>query len=365
MGKQDWMMDRIPIPDYPGDITPEWLTRVLQRSGAITGDTQVRCLSFSDPGRESSYAGYVSRLTLEYDREINAGPRTMIAKLPAPERLIRLLFRSIYRNETLFYRQLADSVRIPVPACYAALINRRRTRSFLLLEDLSDIATPGDHETGCTTNQASLALTRLANLHAAWWNSPSLDEISWLGRYEVNSRKNWLIYAGAWGPFQYRLRHVTPPATLRLYRSLWRSRETLQRLEAGRPRTLQHGDFRLANLAFGSDEVYAFDWQVIRSGPPLFDVAWFMITSLTIEQRRLAEETLLSTYHCALADAGVTDFTMEDLLADYRLALLMTIPQIMVIGAFLRIDERREAELKKLLQRFDALRVDHQLEHLL
>lgn len=357
-------MRRIPIPAHPIDITPDWLSCVLHRERIIPQSSSVHNVELSDPGREASYAGYVSRLTLAYDTPDNPGPRTMIAKLPAPERAIRRLFRTLYRNEVMFYRQLAESIPFPVPKPYAALINRSQTRSLLLLEDLAGAARPGDHDTGCTTDEARSALVQLARMHALWWNSARLDEIAWLGRYGVGSTKNWLIYAAAWLPFQLRLRHVAPPETLRLFRSLWQYRTQLQRLELGRPNTLQHGDFRLANLAFAPERVYAFDWQVVRIGPPLFDVAWFMVTSLTIAQRRESEADLLNAYHAELEKAGISGYSMDEPMADYRLALLLTIPQIMVIGAFLRLDEERKAELQKLLQRFDAARQDHQLHSL-
>jgi thiamine kinase-like enzyme len=358
-------MTRIRIPRHPGALSPEWLTDVLRRTDVLTGEDRVHHVTLSDPGQEASYAGYVSRLTLEYECRDTPGPRTLIAKLPAPERIIRRLFRSLYRNEALFYRHLADRVPFPVPECYAALLNRKRTRSLLLLQDLQPFATPGDHDEGCTVEQARIALTRLAALHAQWWNSPELAEIDWLGQYRFNSRQNWMIYAGALGPFLYRLRHITPPQTLRMIRSLWRCRDTLLQRESGRPFSLQHGDFRLANLAFSADEVYAFDWQVVRTGPPLFDVAWFVVTSLTVEQRRAAEADLLHAYYAELCASGITSYTEDELIADYQLALVMTIPQMMVIGAFLRIDERREAELQKLLQRFDAARSDHNLEQVI
>jgi thiamine kinase-like enzyme len=355
-------MYRIPIPQYPNEITPDWLTEVLQRSSVIEEGIRVRDVQLSDPGREASYAGFVSRLTVEYDGSTGAGPDTMIAKLPAPEWMIRRLFRPLYRNEALFYRKLASTTPFPTPRCYAALLNRKQTRSLLLLEDLQPFASPGDHDDGCTIEQAQLALTRLAESHSPWWDSLRSSEMDWLSRYRFNSRQNWMIYAGALGPFLYRLRHVTPPHTLDLVQSLWRYRNELQRQEAGRPQSLQHGDFRLANLAFSDDDVYAFDWQVVRKGPPLFDVAWFMVTSLTIEQRRSAEADLLQDYHSALCESGVQHYPMDELMGDYRLSLIMTIPQMMVIGAFLRLDERREAELQKLLQRFDAAREDHDLE---
>jgi thiamine kinase-like enzyme len=355
-------MNQILIPQYPQDITPEWLTAVLRRSGKLSRSAEVRAIALSDPGREASYAGYVVRLQVAYSPEDTAAPRSMIAKLPAPEWSIRFLFRTIYRNEAYFYRQLAGDIPIPVPECYAALLNRRRTRSMLLLEDLSAFAATGDHDTGCTLDEAGLALRRLAELHAAWWENPALQTTEWLGRYQVDSRQNWLIYVGAWLPFQYRLRHITPPGTLGLFRNLWRFHAQLKQMEKDRPRTLQHGDFRLANLAFTGDDVYAFDWQVIRSGPPLFDVAWFMLTSLTIEQRRSAEPALLETYHRALGNSGVDCYSIEELMDDFRLALLLTIPQIMVIGGFLRMDPERESTMATLMNRFEAARVDHALD---
>ena len=355
-------MARIPIPQSPQEITPNWLTRILRRSGVVPDNVDVVHVSTSDPGREASYAGFVARLTLTYNPPSTRLPPTIIAKLPAPERLIRTLFQSIYRNEALFYRHIAGNVPIPVPACYAALLNRRGTRSLLLLEDLTPIATPGDHDTGCRIDQADIALRRLAQMHADWWEHPDLDRLGWLSQYQVNSRKNWLIYAGSWLPFRYRLGQVTPRRTLRVFSNLWRYRAHLQELESGRPRSLQHGDFRLANLAFSSDDVYVFDWQVIRAGPPLFDVAWFMLTSLTVDQRRADEMTLLRAYHVSLVGSGVTGYAFEEMVEDYRFALLLTIPQIMVIGAFLRIDPARRVMLGELLLRFDAACEDHDLE---
>jgi hypothetical protein len=358
-------MHPLEIPQKPDDLTAEWLTRALQRAGLLDPASRVREFSMSDPGRESSYVGFVSRITLQYEPDSTNAPATMIMKLPAPERIIRRLFRSIYRTEVHFYRRLADQSRIPVPTCYAALLNRSRTRSLLLLEDLSPFATPGDHDLGCTDIQARAALMKLAAFHAQWWQRTDHPDVDWLGHYRVNSTRNWLIYAGAWVPFNLRLHDQTPPATRSLFRNLWRYRHTLQALEIDRPVSVQHGDFRLANLAFSNGDVYAFDWQVLRIGQPLFDVAWFMLTSLTVEQRRRIEASLLRGYHVALTGSGVAGYPFDRMVADYRLALLLTIPQIMVIGGFLRIDERRRAELGRLLRRFEAARADHDLEGML
>ncbi len=358
-------MHRIVIPQHPDEITPDWLTQTLRRSGVLDSRVRVRDVSLDDPGRNASYAGYVSRISIEYDGDHARPPATMILKLPAPERMIQRLFRSIYRKEVLFYRYLAHQSTMPVPDCYAALTNRDSSRTLLLLEDLTRHATIGDHDDGCSFEQASHALSTLARFHAAWWMHPELEKYPWLGRYRVDSRQNWAIYAGAWLPFMIRLGRVTPDEALGLFRSLWRYRHRLIELEAGRPHSLQHGDFRLANLAFSPDDVYAFDWQVVRIGPPMFDVAWFILTAFQNHERHQFEAELLRSYHVALVGSGVVAYSFEEMIEDYRFALLLAIPQIMVIGGFLRMDPERKAMIVELLHRFEAMRQDHELNALL
>ena len=51
---------------------------------------------------------------------------------------------------------------------------------------------------------------------------------------------------------------------------------------------LVHGDYRLDNLMFPErgDGVVALDWQTLAIGPPGRDLAYFLATSVLVDDRR-------------------------------------------------------------------------------
>ena len=84
-----------------------------------------------------------------------------------------------------------------------------------------------------------------------------------------------------------------------------------------------HGDYRLDNLMFSTtedDDVVAVDWQTMIVGPPTRDVAYFLGTSLDVDDRRAAEEQLVASYHRALVARGVDGYDAERCFDDYRVA---------------------------------------------
>ncbi|RLT38997.1 MAG: DUF1679 domain-containing protein, partial [Chloroflexi bacterium] len=92
------------------------------------------------------------------------------------------------------------------------------------------------------------------------------------------------------------------------------------------PRTLLHGDFHLGNLVFATAEGGApfavLDWQMLRRGRAVRDVAYFLSENLLPADRQAIEMELLADYHRLLVEAGVCGYTFRDCLADYRLSLL-------------------------------------------
>ena len=95
-----------------------------------------------------------------------------------------------------------------------------------------------------------------------------------------------------------------------------------------------HGDYRLDNLMFSTtedDDVVAVDWQTMIVGPPTRDVAYFLGTSLDVDDRRAAEEQLVASYHRALVARGVDGYDADRCFDDYRVGQLQG-PMITVIG---------------------------------
>ena len=88
------------------------------------------------------------------------------------------------------------------------------------------------------------------------------------------------------------------------------------------PRTVQHADYRLDNLLFGTDggcpTVTVVDWQTVTLGPGPADVSYFLGAGLMPEQRRAHEETLVRDYHRQLISGGVEDYSWDRCLTEYR-----------------------------------------------
>ena len=105
-----------------------------------------------------------------------------------------------------------------------------------------------------------------------------------------------------------------------------------QSLAAG-PTTLLHYDLRLDNLMFDADSVIFIDWQLTRRGHPAYDVAYFLSSAVTDGDSAVP---LLQDYHRALVEHGVTDYSLDQLLDDYKTALrvvlmgLSTVDQVNV-----------------------------------
>ena len=79
-------------------------------------------------------------------------------------------------------------------------------------------------------------------------------------------------------------------------------------------------DFRLDNMRISGDDLILFDWGECSLAAPGFDLAYFLITSLTTSNRRTWEQTLLDTYHRVLAENGIR-YRREELFDSYRLAV--------------------------------------------
>ena len=108
------------------------------------------------------------------------------------------------------------------------------------------------------------------------------------------------------------------------------------------PWTVVHGDFRLDNLMFGGERVAVLDWQTVRLGPAMSDVAYFIGSALHAEERRANEEALVREYHATLTAAGGS-IEWDDCWRGYRRhgfdGLLMGIIASMLVGRTDRGDD--------------------------
>lgn len=108
-----------------------------------------------------------------------------------------------------------------------------------------------------------------------------------------------------------------------------------------------HSDFRLDNVMFrersGALETMVIDWQSVRLGPPLLDVAIWLGSSLSPEDRRAHQDALLRRYHDGLIARGVKGFSFDDCRRGLRVASLFVFLLSVGVSVTLQRSERGDA----------------------
>ena len=352
-------------------ISPMRLTE-LQQAGSV-GTAQVQHVDLEWIGVGSGFSGRIARLRLEWDQDAAAAPRSLIAKFPSDDPTVRQFMRPLFASEVEFYRQVAPVAGVAAPHCYYATPDSERTDGLLLLEDLAR-CTFRDDVGGCSSTEALIAVTELARLHATWWDHPQVGTWAWVSGHMHDPEAERAFFAQIWPQFLSQFGTQVPGPFLALGTYLHEHFAVIYRTVlspvATPPYTLQHGDYRLDNLAFGRDQadapVYVLDWQTPRRGRGTFDLARFLVTSLAVEDRRRWEGDLLRAYYEGLVEAGLQYYTPELVLHDYQVGVVQNLMQQVAAAVFLNMTSPAALSWHAQVgQRLAALIEDHHLIQLL
>ena len=130
-----------------------------------------------------------------------------------------------------------------------------------------------------------------------------------------------------------------------------------------------HGDLRLDNLFFPSDEGGKFaviDWQGPALGPPAIDLAYWLVLSLSVELRREHEDALLRRYHAGLIEHGVTDYSLRKLKNGYREGTIQLVGGIPILAGSLDFtSDRGTALASSAMDRLEAALDDRNAKRML
>jgi hypothetical protein len=336
---------QLPIPSDQNSLTPEWLTHVLRRAGAIDacGVAEV-CV-------EPVGAGQVAdcfRCRLSYDDAESRSPASVVVKLPAQDPTSREsgVAQALYAREIHFYQNLAHVVGITTPRCLFAEIDTGSGMFALVLDDLAP-ARQTDQLSGLSPGDARTALGELAALHAARWGDPRQLGLAWL--QDLRERFSPLYaqllptlfdgFAGRYGD------HLEPDQLEII--TTFRAHLGRFLAEQAEPSAVIHGDYRADNMLFdaagGTIPLAVIDWQTIQTGPALVDVAFLLGASLDPADRRAHEHDLVREYHEALSARGVTGYPWDRCWLDYRRyayqCLAFLVPAAMLVEQTPRGDE--------------------------
>ncbi len=331
-------MISLPIPD---PVTPGWLTTVLRQAGVLMQGA-VQAVEQEMTG---AFNSATSRLLLQYSADAAPG---------APTHLI--LKRNIAAEwgieagaeEVKFYSLVASLPEHPpiIVPCYAASYDEISGNSYLLLKDVSATHRPPltrDQQISIvegipSKEDIASVVEALAQLHAYWWEHPLLESDRFTVGYWSRTRERFEQYrqrrAASWNRLIAREASWFPGDLRALYERVLAHLEQFweqylePRFRARQRLTLIHGDAYFANFLCpqppATGPTYLLDWQSPGFDIGGYDLANLCATFWTSEQRRedQREETILRRYYATLQARGVTGYSWENLLTDYRLGLI-------------------------------------------
>jgi Ecdysteroid kinase-like family len=322
------------LPTDIADLTPAYLTAALRHGGHLRNG-EVSAVEAAPLGAGVGFVGQLARLKLTYTGDRGGLPGVMIAKFPIEDPVAKYLAQmfGFYRTEAECYRQaITIGLGVPTPDVYLSEVTDDDSGTLILMEDLGD-ARMADQVTGACLADAEAVIDVGAQLHAAWWQSPRLEELEWLR--PLNNPAYMGVgqqYEQSWPVFA-EMFSSAPPVALELGERLGTQLPlSYDWLMSNRPTTLAHTDFRLDNFFFGRQgaPVTVIDWQLSVRSVGVFDIGYFIVQSLTTQMRREHGEALLRRWHQRLVEGGVSDYSWDDAQADFHdsVMLQMSIPVI-------------------------------------
>ncbi|HET6834244.1 MAG TPA: phosphotransferase [Acidimicrobiales bacterium] len=318
-----------PLPAFverPDQLTPGWFAAVLGTTGSPAAIDRVTA--------EEVGTGQMS-VTLRVRLDGHGGrTRTLITKLARPEVASGPIARAAYAKEVAFYTELAPRLPVRTPRCHHAAIADDASAFTLVLDDLID-SRPGDQIEGCPVPAAEAAVINLAALHGPTWCDDEIAGRPWLTDPSLTAEVLAPVLEVAADQFGDRF---AGELTVGERAVLDASRRVLAPWMVARAATFSvlHGDYRLDNLLFplaDPGKVAAVDWQTVGIAQPGRDLAYFVGTCLSIEDRRRHEHQLVALYHDHLAAHGVDGYPLDQCVDDYRAGMLHG-PLIILLGRF-------------------------------
>lgn len=307
-------------------VTPEWLTAILTKSGALTQGT-VTAVSI-DTGRGNwSTSG---SLQLAYSPN---------AQGERPSRLFLKMVNTdlgdgeyFGRSEVDYYlRDYVDVPDAPLLRCYDGRFSPTLQCYHLLLEDVS-----ATHTIACDqppTLAYGLALAEaFAILHGRWWGAAGLAEARAL-RHDAAHIGRFVAIAepGAEhiiSQFAAELKPHWPAAIRDIFAR--HPQAMINRSQDANGFTLFHGDAGCYNIMVPRTEAQPlylidrqpFDWS-LTTWLGVYDLVHALILHPGGEADRQWDLTILHHYHETLIQRGVSGYSWEQLWDDYRLCVAM------------------------------------------
>jgi hypothetical protein len=316
------------IPSSTEDLTPEWFTSIL----GLKENNEVKAVKLQPLGESNSVSGHIYRVKLTYRKRIRGAPKSVVLKLPQPRHLRTNWLLDAYKNEVMFYQTLAHKVGIPVPKHIYSDIDTETCDYVLVIEDFPDSTNVRD-DTGATPEQAYKLLENMARLHAKNWANSELES-KLVG---LNNSIDLLCAGLTRMPvFLSRFSQYIQPEEMEIFLAMPDGFRAAVEPLLDAPKTIVHNDYSMKNILIlthcGEPSYVLVDWANLRWGPGARDLNFFIMTSVPPQIRPIGECAVLRHYWATLVGMGVSGYSFEQLLGDYRRCVIMDMARMVNFG---------------------------------
>lgn len=313
----------LPVLERLEHISPQWLQAVLAESGC--SDAAVTSIEFQDIG--AGNASDTQRVLISYDRDTRDAPNSLICKFHPSQEEQRVSASAIgtFSREIGSYAVIDERNACRIPKPY--LLAHDEEHLNLVIEDLSQTTRPGDQIAGCDATDAEAVIRQMAALHGEFACLEESDIPPWLMRMSTMGDlfAEAIMAGAALAPDRF-----ADLLSARQYSVITRCGELAAPWYElpWRHLTLTHGDLRVDNVLFQERgralDAVLIDWQMTGLRNPMYDVAYFLSSSLRVDDRRQHEQRLLAFYLDALGES-LPGYSVEQATVDYRLSMIASL----------------------------------------
>jgi hypothetical protein len=311
------MLKKIKTPESQAEITTEWLKTVLPE---VSRNELVNFESDKNFG-PWSLLGKAIRLKLDWSTP-ECEPKSVIVKFQVST--------SEPRMEGEIYNLLSEAKVPYIPHIFSTFGNGN-----LVMEDLSQ--THSVLKNDFNLDQVRNVLSILADFNGKFLNNnciPKYDISHYINSININMGQCWDIFKK-----RYKEQIGNTAAD---FEWMLKNQEIVARHYNSSPATLSHGDVNASNLLFpndGSNKPIFIDWQLAAQRAIPFDLNYFLVKSLTAEQRWKNEGILLKEYYQLLPDKIRNNYSFDRMVLDYRACVTRS-----MLSAVMRIGPRYEGQ---------------------
>ncbi len=295
------------------ELTPEWISTALSVAYPSTKVADVKA--------DQKWKGTAISAKLDVSYEESGNPHRLPAVFVIKggfDEKWRMRTWVALHHEVRFYAELAPQLSLNIPKCYFAALNDA-PQGILILENLDLRPSKyGVHGDDLSVDAVASVLEVLAAHHADWWEHSALHEYANAQEPERDFFR-YFLRPQPWDELMRREHAGLLTEAVKTRENAMAAAEALWQRMDRLPKTLLHGDAHVGNFFFDPDGRVGFlDWQVVFAGFCVHDMAWAIISSLSIDDRRAWERDLVKLYFDVLSARDADAGTLNDVWLAYR-----------------------------------------------